>query len=58
MRIDEQELYAIIRPDAEIGRWLATKNVTERVGDILFMHGGISQYVNMMNISLTQLNDL
>jgi hypothetical protein len=45
-------------PDAEIGRWLATKNVTERVGDILFMHGGISQYINMMNISLTQLNDL
>ncbi len=45
-------------PDAEIGRWLATKNVTERVGDILFMHGGISQYVNMMNISLKELNDL
>jgi len=45
-------------PDAEISRWLATKNVTERVGDILFMHGGISQYVNMMNISLTQLNDM
>jgi len=45
-------------PDAEIGRWLATKNVTERVGDILFMHGGISQYVNMMNIPLKELNDL
>jgi hypothetical protein len=45
-------------PDAEIGRWLATKNVTERVGDILFMHGGISQYINMMNIQLKELNDL
>jgi calcineurin-like phosphoesterase family protein len=45
-------------PDAEIGRWLATKNVTERVGDILFMHGGISQYINMMNIPLKELNDL
>ena len=45
-------------PDAEIGRWLATKNVTERIGDILFMHGGISQYVNMMNIPLKELNDL
>ena len=44
--------------DAEIGRWLATKNVTERVGDILFMHGGISPYVNMMNIPLKELNDL
>ena len=45
-------------PDAEIGRWLATKNVTERIGDILFMHGGISQYVNMMNIPLNELNDI
>ena len=45
-------------PDAEIGRWLATKNVTERIGDMLFMHGGISQYINMMNIQLKELNDL
>jgi len=45
-------------PDAEIGRWLATKNVAERVGDILFMHGGISQYINTMNIPLKELNDL
>jgi len=45
-------------PDAEIGRWLATKNVAERIGDIIFMHGGISQYVNMMNVSLKELNDL
>jgi len=45
-------------PDAEIGRWLATKNVAERIGDMLFMHGGISQYMNMMNIPLKELNDL
>jgi calcineurin-like phosphoesterase family protein len=44
--------------DAEIGRWLATKNVTERIGDVLFTHGGISQYLNMMNIPLKDLNDL
>jgi len=44
--------------NAEIGRWLATKNVTERIGDVLFMHGGISQYLNMMNIPLNELNDL
>ena len=44
--------------DAEIGRWLATKNVAERIGDMLFMHGGISQYINMMNIQLKELNNL
>ena len=45
-------------PDAEIGRWFATKNVAERIGDILFMHGGISSYVNNLNIPLKELNDL
>src|SRR5215204_4246169 len=36
-------------PNAEIGRWLATKNVVERVGNILFTHGGISGYLNNLN---------
>lgn len=55
MKKDYMQLFG---RDSEIGRWLATKNVTERVGDILFMHGGISQYVNTMNIRLNELNDL
>jgi len=45
-------------PDTEIGRWLATKNVVERIGDILFTHGGISSYVNYMQIPLNEINDL
>src|SRR5262245_51015590 len=45
-------------PDAEIGRWLATKNVVERVGNILFTHGGISHYVNYMAMPLKEMNDL
>src|SRR4030095_7816107 len=45
-------------PDTEIGRWLATKNVVERVGNILFTHGGISSYVNSLNISLKELNEI
>lgn len=44
--------------DAELGRWLATKNVIERVGKTLFMHGGFSSYMNMMNISLKDLNEM
>jgi len=44
--------------DAEIGRWLSTKNVAERVGNILFTHGGISTYINSLNISLKELNDI
>ena len=44
--------------NAEIGRWLATKNIVERIGDVLFMHGGISSYVNNMNASLKKLNEM
>jgi hypothetical protein len=45
-------------PNAEIGRWLATKNVVERVGNTLFTHGGISGYMNMMKIPLKELNEI
>lgn len=45
-------------PDTEIGRWLATKNVVERVGNILFAHAGISPYLNEMLIPLKKLNDM
>lgn len=44
--------------DAELGRWLATKNTVERIGKTLFMHGGFSSYMNMMNISLKDLNEM
>ena len=44
--------------NSELGRWLRTKNITEKVGNVLFMHGGISSYVNMMDLSLTKMNKL
>jgi Calcineurin-like phosphoesterase len=30
---------------SELGRWLRTKNVAEKIGDILYVHGGISPMV-------------
>ena len=33
---------------AEIGRWLRTKNVMEKINDILFVHGGVSSLVNLL----------
>ena len=44
--------------NSEIGRWLATKNVMERVGNTLFTHGGVSGYLNSLNISLKELNEI
>jgi hypothetical protein len=45
-------------PDAELGRWLATKNTVERIGKTLFTHGGISAYMNQIALPLKDLNEL
>jgi hypothetical protein len=45
-------------PDTELGRWLRTKNVIERIGRTLFVHGGISPQVLAQHLSLEQLNHL
>jgi hypothetical protein len=49
------ELYG---ENSELGRWLRTKNVVEKVGDMLYTHGGISSLVNNMNIPVSKINDL
>ena len=41
-----------------LGRWLRTKNVVERIGTTLFVHGGISPALAAQGMSLTRLNDL
>jgi hypothetical protein len=45
-------------PTTELGRWLRTKNVIERIGSTLFVHGGISPQVLAQHLSLDQLNHL
>ncbi len=44
--------------NSELGRWLRTKNVMEKVGDILFVHGGISDDVSQTNLSVDEINEL
>ena len=55
MRVPYMQLFG---KDAELGRWLSTKNVVERVGNILFAHGGISSYLNLMGLPLKELNEI
>ena len=38
--------------DSELGRWLRTKNIVERVGKGLLLHAGISQNINQMDVSI------
>ncbi len=40
----------------ELGQWLRTKNILEKIGDHLFVHGGISQNVNDLGLTLDEIN--
>lgn len=44
--------------NSELGQWLRTKNVVEKIGEILYTHGGISAEMNRMKIDLPSLNDI
>jgi hypothetical protein len=41
---------------SEIGRWLRTKNIVERIGPFVFVHGGISPELASTGMSLKQIN--
>lgn len=43
---------------SELGRWLRTKNIAEKINNILFVHGGISSYVNYMGLPTGPINDM
>lgn len=43
--------------NTELGRWLRSKNIIERVGDYGFMHGGLSPQVSALNLTYEQIND-
>ncbi|GAB3922222.1 metallophosphoesterase [Mucilaginibacter myungsuensis] len=52
------ESYAdLFAANTELGRWLRTKNVIEKVGDVLVLHGGVSPAVNKMGWSLNRINN-
>ncbi|MES1219031.1 MAG: metallophosphoesterase [Bacteroidota bacterium] len=40
----------------ELGRWLRTKNVVEKIGSTLFMHAGISAEINRLGIPVSEIN--
>lgn len=42
--------------NTELGKWLRTKNIVEKIGDVLFVHAGISDAVNRLPLSIDQIN--
>jgi hypothetical protein len=45
-------------PNTELGRWLLTKNVVEKIGSLLFTHGGFSKEFNELSLPLDKVNDI
>ena len=48
-----EDLYA---HNTELGMWLNTKNIVEKIGDYIFVHAGISKEVSDLNLSVEELN--
>jgi hypothetical protein len=55
LKLNLKQLYD---ENTEIGRWLRSKNIIEKVGDNLFVHGGISDTINKLGRSIEELNNL
>lgn len=51
-------LSALYSEGNELGRWSRTKNIMEKIGDHLFVHAGISQKINDLNLTIEQINTL
>jgi hypothetical protein len=49
-------MYDLYSDQTELGAWLRSKNVIEKIGDIVFVHGGISDSLFQLNFSIPRLN--
>lgn len=53
MELDYSLLFAA---NTELGRWLRSKNIIEKIGDNLCAHAGIAPQLNQTKLSLTAIN--
>jgi len=55
MGLKYKDLYT---ENTELGRWLRSKNIIEKIGDNLCLHGGVSPEMNELGINVTQINKI
>ncbi len=53
MGVDYATLYA---ENTELGRWLRSKNIIEKIGENLCVHGGISPKLNELQLPIEEIN--
>ncbi|NDV83476.1 metallophosphoesterase [Bacteroides sp. 51] len=54
LEVDYRNLFG---PDTELGRWLATRNTMQIIGDDLFVHAGIGEDFLKENLTISQVNE-
>ena len=47
---------ALYNGNYELWHWLCSKNVMEKIGDILFVHAGVSPELLQLNLSVSEIN--
>jgi hypothetical protein len=50
------DMYDFYGDQTELGAWIRTKNVIEKIGDIIFVHAGISDSLFRLNLSIPEMN--
>lgn len=53
----DEILETLYANDSELGRWLRTKNIIERTGPFIFVHGGLSSEMTALNLTYDEIND-
>ena len=48
--------HELLNNHTELGQWLRTKNAVEKIGNTLFVHGGISYLVEDSGLTLKEIN--
>jgi Calcineurin-like phosphoesterase len=51
-------IQSLYNEHSELGRWLRTKNIVEKIGENLFVHGGISDQMNKLRLSIPEINKM
>ncbi len=49
---------ALYDANSELWRWLCTKNIVEKIGNVLFVHGGIAPALLEYNLSVPEINEV
>ncbi len=55
---DQSKAYKYLMSDQrELVKWMKSKNVIERIGNIIFVHGGLSSSLKQSQLSIKEINE-